>query len=181
MGQRFSFSAHEEQSDPPAQPAALDGWILSTVGRAVVVAMLHQEGAESASFAHLAEALARYAAFRVGVERLSPGADLRASVRKIVSLAPDIVLLCDELHLNYQPDNAWSVRALRMADEEGMHLLTFVALVGTGIERNAARRMGFEYGFDLGQDPSCIARVLAREAAAREAARRYGSSPPCYL
>jgi hypothetical protein len=67
------------------------------------------------------------------------------------------------------------------ADALGLRDRAVLALAGPRGSRALARRLGYDEGFDAAAAAHEIAAALAREAAAREALRRGGSSPPCYL
>lgn len=176
--------AHDAGREPPEAPDALDSWLEARLGRALTVAILCRANHAPSRLTRLANALASHGAFRVGTEQLPVDATeeyAQASLRKVAALAPDTLLICDTLPDAERWQSAWCVQVLRLADDAGLAERTFLALIGTGVARASARRMGFEDGFDLGQDPAVIARAIAREAVAGEEIRRRGSSPPCYL
>jgi hypothetical protein len=79
------------------------------------------------------------------------------------------------------PSIRWPRELLKVADRMGLRDRAFFALVGDRMTRETAHRMGYEDGFSVYIPGYDLVAALAREAVAREQARRHGSSPPCYL
>src|SRR5579871_342126 len=198
--------AHEESSiryasdtDPriPAlDPSAVVATMLRTdLGRQLTVLLLeppHLSGHQSASCEELRLRLAAYPEVRVLHETPASGmsgTEIEAVFAAAMQNDADAVLVwAEQQALTMQtPEGActpswrWPRMALEAAKRVNLFDRCFVALIGDDIERQDARRLGYEDGFIATMPLDSLVRQLAREAIARAQARNRGSSPPCYL
>lgn len=182
-----------DASTPPQDAAELDEWLRSHLDhRLTVVLLVPPASAAGPAESILTAAMASHAEMRLRVERIPPSAPDSAPVPpdaaaiehallKIDALYPDVLLVERAADPAAGVDDAWPRAVFRIADRLGLCDRAFMTLVGPGVTREYARRLGFEDGYPLETPAPELARKLAREAVARDELRRHGSSPPCYL
>jgi hypothetical protein len=166
---------------PPAEPSALDGWLRERLQRRltlVVVTPSHPHaGADT-----LCTGMEAYAELRVAHHMVaSPDGSALADVAR---LDPDVLLLWTALTdagAQAGGGRRWALDALNVLEGLGLLDRAFVVLIGEGVTRPAARALGYEDGIPADTPLAEVARLVAREAVARDELRRRGSSPPCYL
>jgi hypothetical protein len=73
----------------------------------------------------------------------------------------------------------WPCVVIDIAERVNLFDHCFVAAAGDSVNRQDARRLGFEDGFESSMPLDTLVERLQREAALRD--RNPGSSPPCYL
>lgn len=77
--------------------------------------------------------------------------------------------------------HAMLARLVAHADDLGLRERCVIAVVGPAVTQARARRAGCDAGFAPVTPLAQVMAALARDVAGREAFRRGGSSPPCYL
>lgn len=164
----------------------VDKWLRRHLGRQLTVALLAVPEPMASAARGLADAMAAYGEIRVlgGVIGSAPG----GSLATFVAVEPEIVLVWIAM-----PNTEGAQAEVAVPSAPALHQLldelearglcdrAFVALIGPGVTRETARRLGFEDGFPSPMDPAELAATLAREGVAVDERRRRGSSPPCYL
>ena len=185
----------EEDSDemPAVTPSVLDldRQLRIELGRRLTLALIAPPGGPDEAVAGLHARLAAYPDVLAVV--VSPASTKRDEAERVMAdaarLDPDAVLvaLASGSPTVQVADSAavpaikWPRDLLDVADRMGVRDRAFFALVGDPMTRETARRMRYEDGFSVHAPAHDLIAVLAREALAREEARRRGSSPPCYL
>ncbi len=163
---------------PPTEPAALDAWLRERLQRRLTLAVVTPSQPHPAADA-LCAGMETYRELRVAravVE--SPSERALADVARLDS---DVALLWTPLTGVDGDGRRWALAALNALEGLGLLDRAFVALIGEGVTRPAARALGYEDGIAAGAPVAEVARLVAREAVARDELRRRGSSPPCYL
>jgi hypothetical protein len=94
---------------------------------------------------------------------------------------PDTLLVCEDAGGDAEAAQRWRAAVLDAAEGRNLFERMLIALYGAGVTRAIARKLGYEDGFAPDLPLADALAILAREAVTREAYRRYGSSPPCYL
>lgn len=173
-------------SKADAPIADVDAWLRRHLGRQLIVALVSLRE-QMANDAHrLAEALAEYGEIRVLEGVIASGS--AAFLQTLVAVEPEIVLVWvpmpDGEDASAPPAAGFASALRRVLDDleaRGVCDRAFVAVIGPGVTRQRARRLGFEDGFPARTDPAELAAALAHEGVAVDERRRRGSSPPCYL
>ncbi|HEX6817787.1 MAG TPA: hypothetical protein VF120_05385 [Ktedonobacterales bacterium] len=166
------------------RPDELNAWLRVHLGRQLTVALIAPGEATNDEAHSLMEALAVYREIRVLWE---PSQAEMAYLDTLSAIEPEVVLIWTTLRLP-ETTSATIPQAdgdlhtlLGELDGRGVLDRAFVALIGPGITREGARRVGFEDGFSAAMDLARLATELAHEGVAVNERRRRGSSPPCYL
>src|SRR5579872_890972 len=135
----------------PADPTALAELVRARLGRRMIVAVLAPPSQNADALRALADALAASPGARVAYERLPDApADLESFLARLHSLGPDVVLVgMEEEGVAAPIERPWHLRVFAIADRIGLCDRGFVALVGSHVTRQSARRAGFEDGFPL--------------------------------
>lgn len=167
----------------PADPAALAELIRARLGRRLIVAVLAPPDDTGEDPRALADALAAFPGARVAYERPPDApADLETFLARLHTLGPDVVLIgATEARAPEPIERPWHLRVFAIAERIGLCDRGFVALVGSHVTRQSARRLGFEDGYPLDTPMDVLLPAFVRAALARDEFRRQGSSPPCYL
>ena len=76
------------------------------------------------------------------------------------------------------PSLKWPRDVLRAAERLGQRERAFWGLIGEEVNREAARRLGFEDGFAIAIAAHDLVAYLAQDALKRERLRRQGDTPP---
>ncbi len=76
------------------------------------------------------------------------------------------------------PSLKWPRDVLRAAERLGQRERAFWGLIGDEVNREAARRLGFEDGFAIAIAAHDLVAYLAQDALKRERLRRQGGTPP---
>lgn len=76
------------------------------------------------------------------------------------------------------PSLKWPRDVLRAAERLGQRERAFWGLIGEEVNREAARRLGFEDGFAIAIAAHDLVAYLAQDALKRERLRRRGGTPP---
>jgi hypothetical protein len=76
------------------------------------------------------------------------------------------------------PSLKWPRDVLRAAERLGRRERAFWGLIGEEVNREAARRLGFEDGFAIAIAAHDLVAYLAQDALTRERLRRQGGTPP---
>ena len=170
----------DDALDPPADPSQLDEWLRSRLDHRVTIVLLAPPQSDPTMAERaLAAAVTSYTELRLRVEQCPAPEDALAVERMLLEverLSPDVLVVEQG-----GASETWPRVALRVADRLGLCDRAFVALIGSAVTRQDARRLGFEDGFSLDTPAAALVRALAREAVTRDELRRHGSSPPCYL
>lgn len=161
------------------------------LGRRLIVALVAPPGGADDAFTNLAARLSTYPevtslvllphstkgeeAERIALEAARVDAD--AVLVTLASGSPTMQLE-DSASV---PSLRWPRDVLRAVDRVGLRERAFCGLLGEGVTRQSARRLGFEDGFALAIPAHDLVAYLAQEALTREQYRRHGSSPPCDL
>lgn len=162
------------------------------LGRRMTIALLDAPGGGGAGFDELLARLAIYPEVRVLVVRSERKQDeqaLEGMLAEVLREGADSLLVWTngEATAVNKGDHACSPTEnwVRLVESVAERLLLFdrcfIALIGEGVSRAGARKLGFEDGFASEAPVAEMVRVLVRETLAREAYGRRGSSPPCYL
>ncbi len=168
----------------PSDAAQLNAWLDSALGRTLTVVTLRRAGGDGATLAGWRAEAGAFPLVRLIEEAHADGESLPQTLTRIAQRDPDALLVCDaDDAAEAEPDRAQRWRVAVVDAAEGLNLFerSLIALVGAGMTRAAARKLGFEDGFALERPLGEALSILAREAVTRENYRRYGSSPPCYL
>jgi hypothetical protein len=176
-------AGHQPQV-PVEDDAARAAWLREQLGRRMLIVVLAPAEGATAVRA-LGAALAMYPETRVVIETQpgTPSGDERL-IAAVCGVDPDVVLVGVNWGSATDPTAAQAEQAratLRLVERVGLCDRAFVALLGPGVSRSAARRLGYEDGFAADVPAAAVCAALAREAVARDELRRHGSSPPCYL
>lgn len=191
----------EETTDTPQMDAddeemedvEINAQLRLELGRRMTIALLDSPGGSGPAFDELLAALAAYREVRVLVVRPEHDQEdaeaLEALLAEVLREDADSLLVWTdgEATATGKGDHACS-RAenwVRLVESVAERLLLFdrcfIALIGEGVSRVGARKLGFEDGFASESPVIEMVRVLVRETLAREAFGRHGSSPPCFL
>ena len=166
---------------PPAEPFALDAWLRERLQRRltlVVVTAFHPHAAADS----LCAGMEMYAELRVASCIVASPDE--SALSDMARLDPDVVLLWTALGdagAQAGGGRRWALDVLTILEGLGLLDRAFVALIGEGVTRSAARALGYEDGILVDTPLAAVAQLVAREAVARDELRRRGSSPPCYL
>ena len=188
----------DELSSEPS-PAELDAWLgerlerpLLAVGLTLAVGSGAETGGATAtelvtgdSPAQWLAACAPYA--ELHLRWLPTGLRLDDALRRAAEQDAD--LLCCWLDGSPAPSVAQGddpargplTRLVARAENLGLRDRCVIALIGPAASQERARRAGCDAGFAPGTPLAHMLAELAREVAGRDAFRRGGSSPPCYL
>lgn len=157
-------------------PEACDEWIRARIGRRALIACAPDIPST------LTDRLGRCQELRVApLPSAAPSDTAReAALTDVLRSDPHVLLLWVDEPSSGERD-ALARRLNLVCERAGALDLCFVALLGPGMTRALARSYLFEDGFDPTVDESALLRAILLQAAAREQARRNGSSMPCYL
>lgn len=162
------------------------------LGRRMTITLLDVPGGGGVAFDELLAALAAYPEVRVLVVRPGHEQDaqalevmlaeaLREGVDALLVWTDGEATAGDKGDHACSPGECW----VRLVESVAERLLLFdhcfIALIGKGVSRAEARKLGFEDGFGSEAPMIELMRALVRETLAREVFGRRGSSPPCYL
>ncbi|HEY7834402.1 MAG TPA: hypothetical protein VIG30_12575 [Ktedonobacterales bacterium] len=174
--------------EPPS--AELDAWLRARLERPLLavgltIAIAGGAGATGDPPAGWLAACAPYG--EIHLLWLPAGLRLDEALRRAAEQDAD--LLCCWLEGPLAPsdlahaDPAHGLLSRLVARAEGLGLRDrcVIALVGPAASQQRARRAGCDAGFAPNAPPARVLAALAREVAGRDAFRRGGSSPPCYL
>ena len=173
----------QRAAQPPADAAQFNAWLDSALGRTLTLVTLRRAGVAGDDGDTLVGWRAEAGAFprvRLIEEAQAEGEPLQQTLARVAQRDPDALLVCDAAD---DTEEAQRWRAALLDAAEGLNLFerTLITLAGVKMTRPVARKRGFEDGFALERPLGEALAILAREAVTREAYRRYGSSPPCYL
>lgn len=184
----------EDTLESPAQEAGsvdLSTWLRLELARRLSIVLVAPPGRPDDAFLALGARLAEHP--DVLVVAVTPASTKSEEAERVMMdgarLDPDAVLvgLATGSPTEQLSDSAavpaikWPRDLLKVADRMGLRDRAFFALVGDRMTRETAHRMGYEDGFSVYASAHDLVATVAREAVAREQARRRGSSPPCYL
>jgi hypothetical protein len=186
-------ASHTDPNLPAAdQGAVLASMLKSDLGRRLTLLLLEAPGESHSACDKFYQGLVAYQELRVLHELLVPDADI-AQVEQALSTAvgndADAVLVWAEPKtlLAVVPEEVyprawhWPRTVLEAAEDINLFDHCFIALVGEDVDRQNARRIGYEDGFTSTISVDTLAGRLLGEALARAESQRHGSSPPCYL
>lgn len=162
------------------------------LGRRMTIALLDMPGGGGVAFDELRAALERYPEVRVLVVRPEQNQDAQALEAMLVEVSQEgadslLVWTNGEATEGNKGDHACSPAEhwIRLVESIAERLLLFdrcfIALIGEGVSRAGARKLGYEDGFASEAPVVHLMRALVRETLAHEVFGRRGSSPPCYL
>lgn len=190
----------EETTDTPptdAMDEEMDDVEINTqlrleLGRRMTIALLDSPAGGGAALDELLAALAAYPEVRVLIVRPEHEQDAQALEVTLAEVqregADSLLVWTDgEATAADKGDHACSPaeRWVRLVESVAERLLLFdrcfIALIGEGVSRAGARKLGYEDGFASEAPVGGLVRTLARETLAREVCSRRGSSPPCFL
>lgn len=190
----------EDMLDTPPTDAAdqdmdaveINAQLRLALGRRMTIALLDTPGGGGAAFDELRAALEEYPEVRVLVVRPEHTQDAQALEAALVEVSREgadslLVWTNGEATEGDKGDHACSPAEhwVRLVESVAERLLLFdhcfIALIGEGVSRAGARKLGYEDGFASEAPVVQLMRALVRETLAREAYSRRGSSPPCYL
>lgn len=190
----------EETTDTPptdAMDEEMDDVEINTqlrleLGRRMTIALLDSPAGGGAALDELLAALAAYPEVRVLIVRPEHEQDAQALEVTLAEVqregADSLLVWTDgEATAADKGDHACSPaeRWVRLVESVAERLLLFdrcfIALIGEGVARAGARKLGYEDGFASEAPVGGLVRTLVRETLAREACSRHGSSPPCFL
>ncbi len=162
------------------------------LGRRMTIALLDLPGGGGTAFDELQAALERYPEVRVLV--LRPQQEQDASTLEVMLAEAQregadslLVWTNGEATETDKGDHAcsaaesWARLVVSVAERLQLFDRCFIALVGEGVSRVGARKLGYEDGFAIEAPVVQLMRTLVRETLAHEVFNRRGSSPPCYL
>lgn len=150
------------------------------LGRRMTVALLDLPSGGGAAFGELLARLAAYPEVRVLVVRPEHAHDghalevalaevLRDGADALLVWTDDVARADDHNDSASSPAEQWARLVLSVAERLQIFDRCFMALIGEGVSRAGARRLGFEEGFDSEAPVIELMRTLVREALAREA------------
>ncbi|HEX8032921.1 MAG TPA: hypothetical protein VF510_03700 [Ktedonobacterales bacterium] len=162
------------------------------LGRRMTIAVLDSPAGGGAALDELLAGLAAYPEVRVLIVRPEHEQDahaLEVTLAEVEREGADSLLVWTdgEATAADKGDHACSPaeRWVRLVESVAERLLLFdrcfIALIGDGVSRAGARKLGYEDGFASEAPVTELVRTLVRETLAHEACGRRGSSPPCYL
>lgn len=162
------------------------------LGRRMTIALLDLPGGGGTAFDELRSALALYPEVRVLVLRpeyeqdtstleMALGEALREGADSLLVWTAGETTAADKGDHACSPAERWTRLVVSVAERLLLFDRCFIALVGEGVSRAGARKLGYEDGFASEAPVIQLMRALVREALAREVFGRRGSSPPCYL
>ncbi len=162
------------------------------LGRRMTVALLDLPGGGGTAFDELQAALAMYPEVRVLVlrpEQEQDASTLEGMLGEAQREGVDSLLVWTngEATETDKGDHAcsaaesWARLVVSVAERLQLFDRCFIALVGEGVSRVGARKLGYEDGFAIEAPVIQLMRTLVRETLAHEVFSRRGSSPPCYL
>ncbi|MGZ6283358.1 MAG: hypothetical protein ACXWQ5_08685 [Ktedonobacterales bacterium] len=179
-------------TDQELDDVAINTQLRLELGRRMTIALLNSPTGGGAVLDELLAALAAYPEVRVLIVRPEHGQDAQALEVTLAEVqregADSLLVWTDgEATAADKGDHACSPaeRWVRLVESVAERLLLFdrcfIALIGEGVSRAGARKLGYEDGFASETPVTELVRTLVRETLAREASGRRGSSPPCYL
>ncbi|MGZ3582803.1 MAG: hypothetical protein ACXWP6_08720 [Ktedonobacterales bacterium] len=179
-------------TDQELDDVAINTQLRLELGRRMTIALLNSPTGGGAALDELLAALAAYPEVRVLIVRPEHGQDAQAlevTLAEVQREGADSLLVwtdgeataADKGDHACSPAECW----VRLVESVAERLLLFdrcfIALIGEGVSRPGARKLGYEDGFASEAPVGGLVRTLVRETLAREAFGRRGSSPPCYL
>lgn len=173
---------HNQPSRAPEAPedvAALNAWIDAQLGRTLTLVALIRPGS-AAILDSWREQLSAFPRVRLLVEVVSSDTSIPDALTRAAQHTPDALLICDAGG-DDEDARRWRAAILDAAEGRNLFERMLIALCGVGMTRASARTRSLEDGYATDQPFAQALASIARETLTREAFRRYGSSPPCYL